>query len=89
MKVLIKISRAALLGSFLALFVVFMIVSQNVGGVISRSQEHDLILSHSFGSPSAPDQVSTWVLFPNTHLETTMNLVDLEINFALLDTCKK
>ena len=82
MKVLIQISRAALLGSFLAHFAVFMIVSQNVGGAISRSQEHDLILSHSFGSPSANDQVST-------HLETTMNLVDLEINFALLDACKK
>ena len=63
-KVLTQISRAVLLGSFLAHFVVFMILSQNVGGTISRSQEHDLILSHSFGSPSAPDQVATWVLFP-------------------------
>ena len=72
----------------LALYVVFMIISQNVGGVISRSQEHDLILSHSFGSPSTPDQVSTWVLFPNTHLETTLNLVDLEISFGLA-ACKK
>ena len=89
-KVLIQISRAVLLGSFLALFVVFMIISQNVGGTISRSQEHDLILSHSFGSPSAPDQLPTWVLFLNTHLETTMNLVDLEISFALaLAACKK
>ena len=83
MKVFIRISRAVLLGSFLAHFVVFMIISQNVGGTISRSQEHDLILSHSFGSPSAPDQLPTWVLFLNTHLETTMNLVDLEISFAL------